>query len=79
MGLLEDMSSSDEEIDDTYNDKDYVPTQQQQKLLEDLDDLPIDVNIFLNNNYLVEDELINEEVSNLNTGPNISGELNVVN
>jgi len=50
--LLEDMSSSDEEIDDTY--KDYVPTQQQQQLFGDLDevnidDLPIDVLIICQN------------------------------
>lgn len=80
--LLEDiMSSSDEEMDDSDKDKDYVPTQQQQLLVDldevNIDDLPIDVNIFLNNDYL-EDELINVEVDNV-LNPNISGENELIN
>lgn len=77
--LLEDiMSSSDEEMDDSDKDKDYVPTQQQQLLVDldevNIDDLPIDVNIFLNNDDL-ENELINVEVDNIS---NPSGEFNFV-
>jgi len=77
--LLEDiMSSSDEEMDDNDKDKDYVPTQQQQLLIDldkvNIDDLPIDVNIFLNNDDL-ENELINVEIDNVS---NPSGEFNFV-
>lgn len=79
--LLKDiMSSSDEEMDDIDKDKDYVPTQQQQLFVDldevNIDDLPIDINIFLNNDYL-ENELINVEVDNV-SNPNISGEFNFV-
>lgn len=75
--FLEDiMSSSDKEMDDT--DKDYVPTRQQQLLVDldevNIDDLPIDINIFLNNDDL-ENELINVEVDNVS---NPSGEFNFV-
>lgn len=79
--ILEDiMSSSDDEMDDTDRDKDYVPTQKQQ-LLEDLDgvnidDLPIEVNMFLNNDYL-ENKLINIEEDNISNA-NISNEFNFV-
>lgn len=65
------MSSSEEDKDDT--DKYYVPTQQQQ-LLVDLDEVNIDVNIFLNNDDL-ENEFINVEVDNVS---NPSGEFNFV-
>lgn len=82
--LLDGVSSSDEEIDDTFKDKDYVPIQEQQQLFGnldeviDIDNLPIDIHEFINNDDL-DNELVNLEVENNDiSNANISETLNFV-
>lgn len=82
--LLVGVSSSDEEIDDTFKDKDYVPIQEQQQLFGnldegiDIDNLPIDIYEFINNDDL-DNELVNLEVENNDiSNANISETLNFV-